>query len=198
MYERLCWEFLSSLKVDRTTPYQNRPVHIQFRLFNRLFEANLVEFDRRLHLLHGGIWVVGHENLNVQDFWCEITYDQRTLVTNNHGFHVPYSANGSKATSICNPTLRYRHKLIANTIFPIHESQDACNWVYDNDIDVKSDEERAQPQGRAIGGSVGSGGMEDVAGGSGVVPPEEEMYEPPLTRSCTEANSSGFNEAQFY
>ena len=53
VYERLCWEFLSSLKVDWTTSYQNRPVHIQFYFFNRLFEANLAEFDRRLYLAHG-------------------------------------------------------------------------------------------------------------------------------------------------
>jgi len=123
VYKHLCWEFLSSLKVDWITPYQHRPVRIQFRFFNRFFEPNLTEFGRRLHLPHGGVWAVGHENFNVQEFWCEITYDMCTLVIDNHGFYVPYSADGSKATSICNPTLRYLHRLIVNTIFPRHESQ---------------------------------------------------------------------------
>ena len=29
MHECLCWEFLSSFKVDWTTPYQNRPIHFK-------------------------------------------------------------------------------------------------------------------------------------------------------------------------
>jgi len=122
MYECLCWEFLSSLKVDWTTPNQNRPVHIQFRFFNRLFEANLMEFDCRLHIPHDGVWTVRHENFNVQAFRCEITYDQRTKAVDNYGSRVAYSTSGSKATSICNPTLRYLHSLIANTIFTRYDS----------------------------------------------------------------------------
>ncbi|KAJ8420412.1 LOW QUALITY PROTEIN: hypothetical protein Cgig2_000263 [Carnegiea gigantea] len=72
---------------------------------------------------------------------------------------------------------------------------DASNWVYDDDIDAKSDEKRAQPQGGNVGGSVGGSGIQDgFRGGT----PEEEMYEPPLAKSRAEASSSGFNEAQFY
>ena len=46
MYERLCWKFFSSLSVDWSTPYQNRPVHIKFRFFNQDFKTNLDKFDR--------------------------------------------------------------------------------------------------------------------------------------------------------
>jgi len=35
IYEQLCWEFLSSIKVNWNNPYPNQPVHIEFRLFNR-------------------------------------------------------------------------------------------------------------------------------------------------------------------
>ena len=68
VYERLCWEFLSFTKVTWSAQYQNKPVHIQFQFFNRLYEANLTEFDRRLQLPHSGVQNVGHPNFNVQDF----------------------------------------------------------------------------------------------------------------------------------
>jgi len=76
-----------------------------------------------MHLPHGGVLTVGYGNFNVQEFWCEITYDKRILVLDNHRIRVAYSPNGSKATSICNPANRHLHRLIANTIFTRHESQ---------------------------------------------------------------------------
>jgi len=114
---------LSSLLVDWNARYQGHLVYMKFRFFKRNFETNLHEFDRRLRLPHGGIWTIGHENFNVQSFWCEITCEKHTEVLNNHGSRVAYSASGSKAASICNPTLRYLYRLIANTIFTSHESQ---------------------------------------------------------------------------
>jgi len=123
IYERLCWEFLSSLVVNWNTRYQDHPIYIKFRFFNRDFVANLHEFDQHLRLPHGGVWIVGHVNFNVQSFWCEITHEKRTKVLDNHGSQVAYSSSGSKGASICNPTLRYLHCLIANTIFTRYKSQ---------------------------------------------------------------------------
>jgi len=123
VYERLRWEFLRSLVVGWSTPYQNWPVHIRFRFSNRDFETNLAEFDQTLSLPHSGVWTVRHENFNMQSFWCEITRDKHTEVFENRGSRVAYSSSGSKVTFICNPTVRYLHRIIANTIFTRHESE---------------------------------------------------------------------------
>jgi len=80
-------------------------------------------FDRCLRFPYGAVWTIGHENFNVQSFWREITCEKRTEVLDNHGSRVAYSSSGSKAASIYNPTLRYLHHLIGNTIFTRHESQ---------------------------------------------------------------------------
>jgi len=123
VYERLCWEFLISLCVDWGTPYKRWPVYIRFRFFNRDFKTNLTEFDWRLRLPHARVWIVRHENFNVQSFWCEITWDRHTQVFDNHGSRVAYNSGGSEETSICNPTIKYLHWIIATTIFTKHKSQ---------------------------------------------------------------------------
>ncbi|KAJ8429038.1 hypothetical protein Cgig2_016943 [Carnegiea gigantea] len=94
-------------------------------------------------------------------------------------------------------------KLHGHALFPLlnptkTNCMDASNWVYEDAIDMESDEEEPQPQGGDIGGGGGGDGVEGVAGSSRAILPDEEMYEPPLTRSHTEASSSGFNEAHFY
>ena len=73
---------------------------------------------------------------------------------------------------------------------------DVSNRVYEDAIDMESGEEEPQPQE----GDIGRGGndTEVVAGSCEAIPSDEEMYEPPLTRSCAEASSLGFNEAHFY
>ena len=63
-----------------------------------------------------------HGSFNEQEFWVKTTCDKCTQVKDNSGSCVAYSASGSKATSICNPTLRYLHRLMANTIFIRQES----------------------------------------------------------------------------
>ena len=113
---------MSSLIADWNARYQGYPIYTKFRFFNQDFETNLHEFDRRLRFAHGGVWTVGHETFNVQSFWCEITCDKRIEVYDNHRSRVAYSASRSKAASICKPTFRYLHHLIANTIFTLHES----------------------------------------------------------------------------
>jgi len=77
VYKQLCWEFMSSIKVNWNTPYQNLPVQIQSQLFNRTFDPNLANFDRCLKLLHG-VWTPTHANFNEQEFWVEITCDKCT------------------------------------------------------------------------------------------------------------------------
>jgi len=118
-FVRSFWAFLKWIGI----PFQNQLVHIQFWFFNRLYEVNHAEFDCRIHLPYDGISIIGHESFNVQEFWCEITRDKRILVVDNHESRVAYNTSGSKATSICNPTLRYLHRFIINTIFTRHESQ---------------------------------------------------------------------------
>jgi len=86
--------------------------------FSIKFETNLAEFNQRLRLPHGRVWTVGHENFDVQSFWCEITCDKRAKVFDNHGSCVPYNSSGSKETSLCNSTLRYLHRVIPNTSLP--------------------------------------------------------------------------------
>ena len=65
------------------------------------------------------------------------------------------------------------------------------NWVYDDDIDMDTDEDNSAPQEWHAGG--GEGG----AGCSGSIPPED-MIEHPMTQSCIAAGSLGFNKAHFY
>jgi len=71
---------------------------------------------------------------------------------------------------------------------------DPSNWVYDDDIDMEMDEDEPQAQESNIGGGEGGVGSSRAQ----VIPPEEEGYDPLLTRSHTEMASSGFNEAHFY
>ena len=59
---------------------------------------------------------------------------------------------------------------------------------------MKTDEDEPQPQGGNTGG--GKGGVQSSR--AQAIPPDEDRYNPPLTRSCTELGSSGFNEAHFY
>ncbi|KAJ8423421.1 hypothetical protein Cgig2_032671 [Carnegiea gigantea] len=135
---------------------------------------------------------------NVQDFWCEITYDKRTLVTYNHGFHVPYSADELQSHfHLQLHTQIEMFKMQGNRVFINHHGHalfplsnptktncaDSSNWVYEDAIDMESDEEEPQPQEGDIGG--GGGGIEGVAGSFGAIPPDEQMYEPLLTRSRT-------------
>ena len=68
-----------------------------------------------------GLWGIRTSMYN--PFWCEITCEKRTEVYDNRGSRVAYSASGSKAASICNLTLQYLNRLVANTIFTQHESQ---------------------------------------------------------------------------
>ena len=65
------------------------------------------------------------------------------------------------------------------------------NWVYDDDIDMDTDEDDSSPQGGCV-----EGGDEGV-GCSGSTSPEE-MLEPPMTRSRDATRSSGLNEFHFY
>ena len=69
-----------------------------------------------------------------------------------------------------------------------------------------SDEEAPQGQGGGLsdgGGYVGGSGASNVRGWDapsiyGVVPLEEEMYTPPMTRSCTKVGFLGFDATYFY
>ena len=65
---------------------------------------------------------------------------------------------------------------------------DPSNCVYDNDIDMASDEDEPSLQGGSGEEGVGSLGATHV----------EEMLEPPMTRSCSATGSLGCNEAHFY
>lgn len=75
---------------------------------------------------------------------------------------------------------------------------DPSNWVYDDDIDVESDEKQAQPQGGDVSGGVSGVRMKDVVGSSGAVPHDEVMLDPLMTRSRAAVSSSGFDVTHFY
>jgi len=71
---------------------------------------------------------------------------------------------------------------------------DPFNWVYDDDIDMETNKDDPKAQGGNVASDEGGvGGSRPQA-----TPLEEETYDPHLTRSHTEAGSSGFNEAHFY
>ena len=69
-----------------------------------------------------------------------------------------------------------------------------------------SDEEAPQGQSWGVGGGCGdvsgsgggNGGGSDTIDSSGAMSHEEEIYIPPITRSHTDAGSSGFDATLFY
>ena len=50
VYERLVWDFMSSLLVDLHRRFDEIPGYIHFRLFNVTHEMHLVRFNELLHL----------------------------------------------------------------------------------------------------------------------------------------------------
>ncbi|KAJ8421259.1 hypothetical protein Cgig2_033944 [Carnegiea gigantea] len=63
--------------------------------------------------------------------------------------------------------------------------------MYDDDIDMKIDEDDPQPQGgNDVGGVGGVGSLRALA-----IPPKGERYDPLLTRSHSKVGSLGFNKA---
>ena len=80
--------------------------------------------------------------------------------------------------------------------------------MYDDDIDLVSNEKAAFGHGGDVGGDGDGGnvggsdaghvGRSDVPSNSRVVPLKEEMYTLLMTRSCTNAGFSGFDSMHFY
>jgi len=50
VYERLVWEFMSSLVVDLDRTFDRVKGYIRFRLFNATYEMYLIQFNELLHL----------------------------------------------------------------------------------------------------------------------------------------------------
>jgi len=127
VHERLCWEFWVPL------------LWIGMPIFRTVLF--ILNFDSSIRILrptcpnsNGDLdsFMVGSDcrvwKLQCASFWCEITCEKSVEVCDNHGSHVAYSAGGSKATSICNPTLWYLHQIITNTIFTWCESQSRARF----------------------------------------------------------------------
>uniref|UniRef100_A0A7C8ZKD9 Arabidopsis retrotransposon Orf1 C-terminal domain-containing protein n=1 Tax=Opuntia streptacantha TaxID=393608 RepID=A0A7C8ZKD9_OPUST len=111
VYERLVWDFMSSLVVDLRRKFAEFPGYIHFRLFNVTHEMHLVRFNELLHLPAYGALIPEHEDFIARSFWHTITC-----------FGKPYEARSSKATLICNPILRYFQRLTANHVFAREDS----------------------------------------------------------------------------
>ena len=62
VYERLVWEFMSSLVVDLRRKFDEVPGYIRFRLFNVTHEMHLVRFNELLHLPAYGALTPEHED----------------------------------------------------------------------------------------------------------------------------------------
>jgi len=112
VYERLVWEFMSSLVVDLRRRFDEVLGFIGFRLFNVTHEMHLVRFNELLRLLAYGALTPEHEDYIARSFWHTITCSGK-----------PYEARSSRASLICDPVLRYLQRLIANHVFAREDSQ---------------------------------------------------------------------------
>lgn len=56
-----------------------------------------------MHLPHGGVLTVGHENFNVQEFLCEITCDKRTPIVEVMGVVLPVVQVAPKPLQFATP-----------------------------------------------------------------------------------------------
>jgi len=134
VYERLVWEFMSSLVVDLRRKFDEVPGYIRFRLFNVTHEMHLVRFNELLHLHAYGALTPDHEDYTAGRFWHTITCAGK-----------PYEARSSKASLICNPVLRYLQRLTANHVFPREDGQNGVRagelfilWAALNRVDVNT------------------------------------------------------------
>jgi len=112
VYERLIWEFMSSLVVDLRRRFDEVQGYIRFRLFNVTHAMHLIRFNELLRLPAFGALTPEHEDYLPRSFWHTITCSGQ-----------PYEARSSKATLICNPVLRYLQRLTANHVFAREDSQ---------------------------------------------------------------------------
>ncbi|KAJ8429181.1 hypothetical protein Cgig2_011785 [Carnegiea gigantea] len=112
VYERLVWEFMSSYVVDFKRKFDDVRGYIRFRLFNHTHEMHLVQFNELLRLPVGGATYHTPPDYQPKQFWTTLTCLGR-----------PYEARSTKATWICNPVIRYFHRLLANHVFPRADSQ---------------------------------------------------------------------------
>ena len=112
VYEKLVWEFFSSITIDTTGEYHNECCYIHFWLGDLTHEMNLAQFSELLQLPSGGTDDFIHMDYSRSEFWVKITcHDQ------------PCISHSSKATFMCNPILRYLQRLTANIVFPPFDSQ---------------------------------------------------------------------------
>ena len=112
VYERLVWEFMSSYVVDFNRKFDEVRGYIRFRLFDRTHEMHLIRFNELLRLPAAGATSHTHPDYHPKQFWTTLTCSGRV-----------YEARSTKATWICNPVLRYFHRLLANHVFPRADSQ---------------------------------------------------------------------------
>ena len=68
VYERLLWEFMSSLIVDLRRKLDEVQGYIRFRLINTTHEINLIRFNKLVCLPPFGLLTPNHENYTSRGF----------------------------------------------------------------------------------------------------------------------------------
>lgn len=134
VYERVVWEFMSSLHVDLAQNFGGGTGYIRFRLFDKTYSMNLARFNSLLRLPDRGVLAPVHNDFHPQNFWASIT-----------GSSQPYVARAAKGTLITNPILRYLQRLAANVVFPRRDSQNVVRlgelfllWASLNRVEINT------------------------------------------------------------
>lgn len=109
-YVKLTLEFLSSFGYYMLMVSRNSVGIVKLRMFNKEYEFSQDHIADLLHFTHGdGIacegLLEGEWKIEVFRFWEQLTSEATS------------DWEGLKSTSIHNPTMRYLHRILANTIF---------------------------------------------------------------------------------
>ena len=112
VYVKLMQEFFSYFTSDTTGEYHNRSCYILFLLGDLTHKMNLARFSEFLQLPPSGTTNFVHKDYGRSEFLRKVTCHSQL-----------YVSHSSKATSMCNPALRYLQHLTTNIIFPQFDSQ---------------------------------------------------------------------------
>ena len=126
-FDRLTLEFLSSLRVEWNGTYRGEIVDTSFRMFNTDHRMSLRGFNNLMHFPnHPDSFCDVPQRWKPDPAWLSITCAKRKTYTDRFGRPRVYDPRQAKATDICNPSIRYLQRLLANIVFGRNDSQNVC------------------------------------------------------------------------
>jgi len=107
--------------------YTGEIMDISFRMFNTDHRMSLKGFNNLLHFPnHPDSFCDVPQRWKLDSVWLSITCAKRKTYSDRFRRPRVYDPRQAKATDICNPTIRYLQRLMANIIYGRNDSQNVC------------------------------------------------------------------------